>query len=377
MKFSEYRFVVVGAGFFGATIAEKIASIKQEKVLLIDKKDHIGGNSYSFRDENTEIDIQRYGSHIFHTSYQKVWNYINQFTKFNDYRHQVFALAQNQLYSIPINLHTLSQYYKKNLSPQEARLLIEEQSSTKENSTNLEEKAINLIGKELYELLIRGYTQKQWKRDPKELPASIIERLPVRYNLNTDYFDDTWQGIPLDGYDSLFEKMLANPNIHLTLNTDFEEIRSELTSDQIVIYTGPIDSFFHNCYGSLGWRSLRFEFETLGMQDFQGNSVINYTDIEIPFTRIHEFKHYHPEKNYKTGKTIICREFPNDNTASNDPMYPVNSERDQSLFERYEILASQEKNIIFGGRLGNYRYYDMDDTILAALHLFEKILKEI
>ncbi len=377
MNLTQFRFIVVGAGFFGATIAERIATIKQEKVLVVEKRDHIGGNCYSYRDKDTDIEVHRYGSHIFHTSSQEVWNYLNRFTQFNTYQHRVFASAHDELYSLPINLHTICQYFHKTFTPGEAKQLIIEKAFQIEHPANLEEKAISLIGHELYELLIKGYTKKQWNQDPNNLPASIIERLPVRYNFNTNYFDDIWQGLPLHGYDYLFKQMLGNPRIQTALNKDFEEIGHAISSSQYVIFTGPIDTFYQKRYGSLSWRSLQFEFETIEVKDFQGNAVINYPDITIPYTRIHEFKHYHPERSYNTNKTIICREYSIDNTASNDPMYPVNSEQDQELYKRYEKLASQEKNIFFGGRLGRYRYYDMDDAILAALNLFNNELRNI
>lgn len=370
------KYLVVGAGFSGGVIAERIASVRKEKVLLIDKRATVGGNSYSAVDVSTGIECHTYGSHIFHTSERKVWNYIRPFADFTSYRHKVMIRCGGKCYFMPINLKTLDDFYQLDLSPQQAEKLIAEEIAKSGISAprNLEEKAISLIGRPLYKTFISGYTHKQWGQKPALLPAEIITRLPVRTNFNTDYFNDPWQGVPVEGYGKLFCKLLENPLIEVKLNTDFRAIRSELPADCKIIYTGMIDEFFDHSLGKLEWRSLRFEWETLPLQDFQGTTVVNYGDEEVPYTRIHEFKHYHPERQavFDSKRTIICREYPQNYQAGKEAYYPVNNEPNQRRFAEYQELANKNPNVIFCGRLGCYQYWDMDKAVLSALRIFDQ-----
>ncbi len=365
--------VVVGSGLYGLTIAERVASMLNKKVLVIEKRNHVGGNAWSFREQETGIEVHKYGSHIFHTSNTKVIEYVSNFTNFNSYQHRVFANHNGQLFTLPINLGTISQFYGKIFNPDEARALIasETQILNKSDAKNLEEKAISLIGRSLYEALIKNYTQKQWQTDPRELPPEIISRLPVRYNLNNRYFDDTFEGIPSGGYAAWLEKMADHPNISILLETDFFDIR-HLLDDPFVVYTGPLDRYFEFKLGSLTWRTLDFEIEVLSIGDFQGTSVVNYSDLEVPFTRIHEFKHFHPERGTSPKqKTVIMREFSRFASPQDEPYYPVNAKSDREKLLGYRELAAGEKKVLFGGRLGTYQYLDMHMAIASALSDFE------
>lgn len=367
--------IVVGTGFFGSTIAERISSSSNLKVVVIDSRNHLGGNSYSEIEPTTKIEYHKYGSHLFHTDSAKIWEYCNRFTKFNNYRHKVFTIHNGQIYSMPINLGTINQFYKTNFTPEQAKAKIKESSQTSLNKDilDLESKAISLIGEELYIAFIKGYTTKQWQIDPKELPASIINRLPVRYNYNNEYFDDRYQGIPVDGYTKWIEKLLEKSTV--VLNTDFFDIKHLIKSDQIVIYTGPIDKYFSYRFGALTWRTLDFELKVEEVNDFQGNSVINYADLDVPFTRVHEFKHLHPERNYQTSNTLIMKEFSRFASKDDEPYYPVNSATDRERLNKYRELIPNEKNVFFGGRLGSYQYLDMHMAIASALNMFENELK--
>jgi UDP-galactopyranose mutase len=293
-----YDFLIVGAGFFGSVIAERVANDLDSRVLVIDKRSHIGGNCYSEIDPETGIEIHKYGTHVFHTSSKKVWDYINKFTEFNSYHHQVLTTYKNRVYQMPINLETINSFYNLNMKPCEAKEFIKNEI-TKEGITvpkNLEEKAISVIGRPLYEAFIKGYTIKQWDKDPKELPTSIITRLPVRYDYNEDYFVDArWQGIPLKGYTAVFKNLLDSPNIDIKLNCNFFENKNNYDVREKVIYTGPIDQFYDFKYGKLEWRSISLKKEIVDVNDYQGTSVMNYADIETKFTRIHEPKHLHSE----------------------------------------------------------------------------------
>lgn len=365
-------FLIVGAGFFGATVAEQLASAGF-RVLVVEKRAHIGGNCFSKLDPATGIECHEYGSHIFHTSDEKVWSYLNRFTTFNTYQHTVWTTFKDRVYSMPINLATINAYYGLNLKPHEVEAFIE-QERTKEavlHPQNLEEKAISLIGRPLYEAFIRGYTIKQWEKDPKELPADIITRLPVRHNFNNRYFDDKYEGIPLDGYTKIFERMLDHPMIEVLLNQDYFEIREKFAGIP-VLYTGPIDRFFEYKHGRLDWRTIDFERQVHEMPDYQGCTVMNYADERIPFTRIHEFKHYHPERP-PTESTVTFKEFSRVADPVDDPFYPVNTPKNGRLLEQYQAEAKRLTNIWFGGRLGSYRYFDMDDTVAAALELANSI----
>ena len=372
------KYIIVGSGIFGSVIAERIASVLNKSVVVVEKRSHIGGNCHSEIDSQTGIECHRYGSHIFHTSNEKVWRYINQYSSFTNYRHKVMAISEGQVFFMPINLKTLCDFFHRTLSPIEAQQILLAAQKNPNESHNLEDKAIAMIGEELYRKFIRGYTLKQWNKDPKELPAEIINRLPVRTNFNTDYFNDLYQGVPKDGYFKLFESLLSNNNIKKLLNTDFSSIRSEIPSDAKIIYTGMIDEYFDHCLGALEWRSLTFEWETIPVQDYQGTTVMNYVDENIPYTRIHEFKHYHPERHipYNLEQTIICKEYSEEWTFGKEAFYPVNTHRNQNLLAEYQKIAFQNPNLIFGGRLGSYCYWDMDKAISAALDCFETQILE-
>ena len=377
MDLQGLKYLVTGSGFFGATVAERIATQLNEKVLVIDKRNHIGGNCYSETDNETGIEYHRYGTHIFHTSNEIVWNYVNQFTSFNGYRHQVLTTFQNKVYQMPVNLETINSYYGLSLKPFEVDAFLKSEIGTEhvENPANFEEKAISLIGRKLYEAFIKGYSKKQWGQDPKKLPADLLSRLPFRKSYDESYYHSKWQGIPEGGYTSVFEKMLSHPNIDVKLNTDFFEIQPYIHADTIIIYSGPIDAYFNYCYGKLEWRTLLFEKEIFETDDYQGTSVMNYAEEAIPFTRIHEPKHLHAERNYTKNKTMILREYSKPDDGQN-PYYPLHDHRNRELVLKYRELAEGNTNLIIAGRLGDYRYYDMHDTINRALSIFhERIMK--
>lgn len=369
------KLLVVGCGFYGAVVAERAASVLNIPVTIVDRRNHIGGNSWSEVDPETGVEYHKYGSHIFHTSNEKVWEYIGNFTGFNEYRHTVLTTYKNEVYTMPINLGSINQYFRKAMSPEDARKFIANEIA-KENITdpaNLEEKAISLIGRGLYEAFFRGYTIKQWEKDPTELSPDIITRLPVRYNYNHRYFADKFEGIPLDGYGKLFERLVDHKNITVKLNTDFADIKGEVNADTLVLYTGAIDEFFGYSLGALEWRTVDFTAERFDYPDYQGTTVMNYAEETVPFTRIHEFKHYHPERQ-DTGKTLIFKEFSRFAKAGDEPYYPVFTERNKQLYDQYIAMAAEKApNVVFGGRLGLYKYLDMDDTVEAALEAFEKI----
>jgi UDP-galactopyranose mutase len=365
------KYIIVGAGFFGAVMAERIANVLGEKVLILEQRNHIGGNSFSEINQATGIEVHKYGSHIFHTNNKKVWDYINQFSGFNNYRHKVLSSYRGELYNMPINLKTINQFFKKQLNETEAKSFLDSlKLVTAEDS--FEAKALSSVGKELYEAFFQGYTHKQWNTDPKLLPASTFSRLPVRYNENIDYFDDPYQGIPLLGYGKIFEKMLTHPLIEIQLGVDFFDVKNKIPSTSTVIYSGPIDRYFNFSEGVLGWRTLDFQEEVIHKGDFQGTTVVNYPEASIPFTRIHEFKHYHPERSHRTDCTVIFKEFSRFAERGDTPYYPINTPVDQEKFKRYEALAQNEKNVIFGGRLGSYKYFDMHHVIAMALKTFEE-----
>ncbi len=302
----KYDYIIVGAGFFGSVLAERLTSIKK-KVLVLEKRNHIGGNCFTYFDKETNINIHKYGTHIFHTNNKEIWDYITNFTRFNNYRHKVLSSYRNKVYSMPVNLHTINKIHNKNFKPDQAIKYFEKIIS-KKKSRNLEEQAINFVGSKIYNKLIKGYTFKQWQMNPKLLPSSIINRLPIRYNYNDFYFDDLYQGIPIDGYTPIFEKLLQKSEVQL--NSDFFRDRDYfLKKSKKIIYTGPLDMYFDYNFGQLGWRSLKFKLKKLQNNDFQGTSVMNYSDIKVKYTRIHEFKHLHPEKKINSG-TIIMREYP-------------------------------------------------------------------
>jgi len=368
------RFIIVGSGFFGSVLAERISNVLKEKVLVIEKRNHIGGNCYSEIDTETGIEFHKYGTHIFHTDNRIVWDYITGFTEFNGYFHQVLTTFRGKVFQMPINLETINSFYNINLKPYEVEGFLEKEISKEGilNPVNFEEKAISMIGRPLYEAFIKGYTKKQWQQDPASLPVSILNRLPFRKNYNESYYFSRWQSIPLEGYTTIFSKMLASPLIELKLNTDFFSIKDQIPAESKVFYSGSIDRYFGFKYGRLDWRSLRFEMEYLDFDDFQGTSVMNYAEEAIPYTRIHEPKHLHPEREYKTGKTIIIKEYSLWDDGSN-PYYPVNNEKNNVLLSKYKADAAKEKNVVFSGRLGDYKYYDMHQTIAIALEKFEDL----
>ena len=341
---------------------------KGKKCLVIERRDHIGGNVYTELEEN--INVHKYGAHIFHTNNKEVWEYINQFADFNRYTNSPVANYKGELYNLPFNMNTFYQMWGVK-TPEEAKVKIDEQKaeSNVENPKNLEEQAISLIGKDIYEKLVKGYTEKQWGRKCDELPAFIIKRLPVRYTFDNNYFNDLYQGIPIGGYTKIIERMLDG--IEVKLNTDFFDDKEKWSniSDKI-IFTGMIDQYYDYCYGELEYRGLNFEFETLEMENYQGNAVINYTDAETPFTRIIEHKHF---ESSDSPKTIITREYPKNWKKGEEAYYPLNDEKNSDLFKKYQILAEKEENVIFGGRLGMYQYYDMWQVIDEALKLVESI----
>lgn len=370
--------VVVGSGFFGLTIAERCATELGLKVLVLDRRNHIGGNAYTSPEQETGIEVHWYGSHLFHTSNERVWDYANRFTGFTGYRHQVFTTHEGRVLQMPINLGTICEYFGKAFSPDEARELIAEQAAEVDTAEarNLEEKAISLIGRPLYEAVIRGYTAKQWQTDPKELPAQIITRLPVRYTFNNRYFSDTYEGLPVNGYTSWLENMADHPNIEVRLSTDFFDMRSDVVGNVPVVYTGPIDHYFDFAEGELSWRTLDFELEVKPTGDFQGTSVMNYADEDVPFTRIHEFRHFHPERTwYPNDKTVIMREYSRFADRGDEPYYPINTAEDRERLLRYREMAKREPGVLFGGRLGTYKYLDMHMAIGSALSMYDNRLR--
>ncbi len=370
--------VIVGSGFFGLTIAERCANDLGLRVLILERRAHIGGNAYSEPEPQTGIEIHRYGAHLFHTSNAKVWEYVNRFTAFTGYQHRVFSIYKGRVYPLPINLGTICEYFGAAMSPDEARALIAEQAAevAAGRAANLEEKAVSLIGRPLYEAFIRGYTAKQWQTDPAELPAEIITRLPVRYTFNNRYFSDTYEGLPVDGYTAWLERMIDHPNIEVRLDTDFLAMRSDFQGQVPVMYTGPLDEYFAYAAGELGWRTLDFELEVLGTGDFQGTPVMNYADVDVPFTRIHEFRHFHPERDwYPKDKTVIMREFSRFASRGDEPYYPINTAQDRERLLRYREMADRERGVLFGGRLGTYKYLDMHMAIGSALSTFENKIR--
>ncbi len=365
-----YDCLIVGAGLFGAVFAHE-ATKKGKKCLVIDKRPHIGGNVYT--EETEGIHVHKYGAHIFHTSDREVWNYVNQFAEFNNYVNQPIAVYKDELYNLPFNMNTFSKMWGIK-TPQEAKDIIASQIADLDvqEPQNLEEQALKLVGCDVYEKLVKGYTEKQWGRSCKELPPFIIQRLPLRFRYDNNYFNDRYQGIPADGYTVMIEKMLEGADVRL--NTDyFDFIKENKDIAPVTVYTGMIDEYFNFCYGHLQYRSVRFETEVLECENYQANAVVNYTEREIPYTRIIEHKHF----TFQNGpKTVISREYPEEWKPGTEPYYPINNDENQELLQKYVELAEQQKNVIFGGRLGMYRYYDMDRVIRAALDCVQKYFME-
>ena len=360
----KYDYLIVGAGPFGATFAYE-ANKRGKKVLVIDKRNHVGGNMYCENIEN--INVHKYGAHIFHTSNKKVWDYVNQFCTFNNYINSPIANYKGEIYNLPFNMNTFNKLWGV-ITPNEAKAKIADQiqKSGITEPKNLEEQAISLVGKDIYEKLIKGYTEKQWGRSASELPAFIIKRLPVRYTYDNNYFNDRYQGIPEGGYNVIFDKLLKG--IDIELNVDFFESKEELVKKaEKIVFTGMIDQYFDYKYGVLEYRSLKFEHEILDIENYQGNAVVNYNEREVPFTRIIEHKHF---EFGKQQKTVITREYPAEWKQGDEPYYPVNNEKNAKIFKKYKELSDKEPNVIFGGRVANYKYYDMH-------HIFEVVLEVV
>ncbi|MFF5626057.1 UDP-galactopyranose mutase [Microbacterium sp. NPDC012755] len=374
--------LVVGSGFFGLTIAERAAQAGR-KVTVIDRRHHIGGNAYSEAEPETGIEVHRYGAHLFHTSNPAVWEYVNRFTSFTSYVHRVYTTHKGTVFPMPVNLGTINQFFQSAYTPDQARALVREQAGEfdAKTATNFEEKGIALVGRPLFEAFFRDYTAKQWQTDPQKLSGDIISRLPVRYTYDNRYFNDTWEGLPTDGYTAWLERMADHPNIEVKLGVDYfdesQPLSRRVTVGQVpVVYTGPVDRYFDYAEGALSWRTLDFEQEVLNVRDFQGTSVMNYPDMDVPYTRIHEFKHFHPERKdvYDSDKTVIMREFSRFAEREDEPYYPVNTSSDREGLLAYRELAKGEKDVHFGGRLGTYQYLDMHMAIGSALSLWNNTL---
>ena len=362
----KYDYLIVGAGLFGATFAN-LAHKNGKKVLVIDRRNHIAGNVYT---ENVEgINVHKYGAHIFHTDYKDVWDYVNSFVEFNRYTNSPIARIGNEVYNLPFNMNTFSKIWDDVFTPKDAlRHINDEKKEITGEPANLEEQAISLVGRTIYEKLIKGYTEKQWNRDCKELPSFIIKRLPVRLIYDNNYFNDRYQGIPIGGYTKLVQKMLEG--IEVRLNTDYFANIDEFKSiAKKIVYTGPIDEFFNYSLGELDWRSLKFDTKILDEENHQGNAVVNYTGHEVEYTRVIEHKHF---ENNQSEKTVITYEYPADYEKGMEKYYTINDDKNNKLASEYRELASKEETVIFGGRLAEYKYYDMDDVIKAAFELVNK-----
>ena len=372
----KYDYLIVGAGLYGAVMAYELGK-KGKKCLVIDRRDHIAGNIYC--EEIEGIHVHKYGAHIFHTSDKKIWEYMNQFTEFNNYINSPVSVYKDELYNLPFNMNTFSKMWGIR-TPGEAKAIIEKQRKETgiTEPKNLEEQALFLGGRDIYEKLIKGYTEKQWGRKCTELPSFIIKRLPVRFIYDNNYFNDKYQGIPMGGYTQIIEKMLDG--IEVKLNYDYFEHKQELDNiAEKIVFTGPIDKYYDYKFGELEYRSLKFEEEELNIPNYQGNAVVNYTEYEVPYTRIIEHKHFEYAKSLgqedTISKTIITREYPDTWNKEKEAYYPINNDKNNALYQKYVDLASQDKNVIFGGRLGMYKYYDMDKVIAEALKCVEENLK--
>jgi UDP-galactopyranose mutase len=366
----KYDYIIVGAGPFGCVFAREMKN-KGKSVLILEKRNHIAGNTYTEKIEG--INVHKYGAHIFHTSDKKIWDYVNKYSEFNNYINSPIANFKGQLYNLPFNMNTFYQLWKVK-TPLEARKKIQEETKKYDsiiNPKNLEEQALKLVGEDIYFKLIKGYTEKQWGKKADELPSFIIKRLPLRYTFDNNYFNDTYQGIPINGYTNLFQKIIGD-DIEVKLNYDFfKNKKTILDQAKKIVYTGKIDEFFEFKYGNLEYRSLKFENEFLKTNNFQGNAVVNYTDKDVEYTRILEHKHF---EFGKQKHTIITKEYSLKASKNNEPYYPINDELNQSIFMKYKKLSTNEKNVIFGGRLAEYRYYDMHQVIGSALSKAKKEL---
>ena len=376
-----YDLVVVGSGLFGLTIAEQAASRWGLRVAIVERRSHLGGNAYSEIDPETGIEVHKYGAHLFHTSNERVWEYVNRFTSFTSYVHRVWTTVDGVVYPMPVNLGTINQFFSAAYGPDEARALIAQQAAEVDGQeiTDFESKGVSLVGRPLFEAFFKNYTAKQWLTDPKDLPASIISRLPVRYNYDSRYFNDKYEGLPVDGYTAWMERMVASDLIDVYLDTDFFDPENPLNKAAVVgkvpvVYTGPVDRYFDYSAGDLSWRTVDFEKEVVDTGDYQGCSVMNYGDIDVPFTRIIEFRHFHPERDYQDEKTVIFREFSRFADHGDEPYYPVNTAQDRERLEQYRELMKNEDRVFFGGRLGTYKYLDMHMAIASALTMLDNEL---
>lgn len=376
-----YDLVVVGSGLFGLTIAEQAASRWGLRVAIVERRSHLGGNAYSEIDPETGIEVHKYGAHLFHTSNERVWEYVNRFTSFTSYVHRVWTTVDGVVYPMPVNLGTINQFFSAAYGPDEARALIAQQAAEVDGLeiTDFESKGVSLVGRPLFEAFFKNYTAKQWQTDPKDLPASIISRLPVRYNYDSRYFNDKYEGLPVDGYTAWMERMVASDLIDVYLDTDFFDPENPLNKAAVVgkvpvVYTGPVDRYFGYSAGDLSWRTVDFEKEVVDTGDYQGCSVMNYGDIDVPFTRIIEFRHFHPERDYQDKKTVIFREFSRFADHGDEPYYPVNTAQDRERLEQYRELMKNEDRVFFGGRLGTYKYLDMHMAIASALTMLDNEL---
>lgn len=362
----KYDYIVVGSGLFGATFAN-LATKKGKKVLVIEKRNHIAGNIYTKDIEG--IQVHMYGAHIFHTDYEDVWEYVNSFSKFNRYTNSPIARINDEIYNMPFNMNTFSKIWNDVITPSDAiRHINEEKKEITSEPKNLEEQAISLVGRTIYEKLVKGYTEKQWNRDCKDLPAFIIKRLPVRLTYDNNYFNDLYQGIPIGGYTKMVENMLEG--IEVKLNTNFfDDIDKYKAMAKKIVYTGPIDEYFNYSLGRLDWRSLRFDVQVLEEENHQGNAVVNYTGHEVTYTRVIEHKHF---EGTSSKKTVVTYEYPADYQEGMEKYYTINDDKNNELAEQYRLLSLKEDNVIFGGRLAEYKYYDMDDVIASAMNIVEQ-----
>ena len=369
--------IIVGAGFYGAVMAERFAADLGWRVVLLEKRNHVGGNCWSCADPDTGVEVHAYGPHIFHTSHERAWKYLNRFTAFNDYRHTVWATRKGKVYPLPFGLAAINLLLGRRLSPAEAKAWVASEAAKEGigEPRNLEEKALSLIGRPLYEAFVKEYTEKHWGMKATELPAFIITRLPVRYTYAVGYYNDRWQGIPVDGYGALFQRLLRHPNVEVRLNTDYFDVRGALPPHDLLVYSGPIDQFFDYRHGRLGWRSVRFEKLLPNMEDFQGTSVMNECDGTVPYTRTHEFKHFTPERTFE--RTVVFREYSYAPRPGDDVYYPVRSDADLAVRAKYKAESEQVPRVVFGGRLGAYAYLDMENTVSTALDTFVEIQKRL
>lgn len=372
--------VIVGAGIFGLTIAQQAVEKLGAQVTIIDVRDHIGGNVYSYMDPETGAEIHKYGAHLFHTSNERVWDYVNRFTDFTDYVHRVYATHDGEVFPLPINLGTINQFFHASYTPAQAKALIEEQAGELAGTdpANLNDQGISLIGRPLYEAFIKNYTAKQWQTDASELPASIIKRLPVRFNYNNRYFKDTWEGLPKDGYTTWLKRMIDDPRISVRLETDFFDESQPLNKKALleagvpVVYTGPVDRYFDYDLGELKWRTVDFKEVRYDEGDHFGCPVMNFSDADVPYTRAIEFKNFNPERaaEQNPDRTVVWEEYSRFADRDDEPYYPINTDEDKALYAKYKAKAAEEPKVVFGGRLGTYAYYDMDQVFDQALTSF-------